>query len=296
MDHVGKIFRPPSEAESLLLQVTVGCSHNACTYCAMYDDPDQGFRVKPWETVRRDIEEAGRLARQGVPLPRVFLCDGDALILPTDKLLRILDHLRAQLPDLRRVGVYGDARGILRKTPDELAALREHGLGIVYHGAESGDDQVLARVRKGSTADDAVRAAGLLRAAGIRHSVMVMLGLGGREGSRAHAENTARLLTAMDPPFVGALTTTLVPGTPLHRDAAAGRFQLPDPWDLLEELRILIRDSRFSRCRFHANHASNYLPLSLNLPADRDRALADLGRVLDRRDRGDLKPEFLRGL
>lgn len=296
LDHVGMIFRPPSEAQSLLLQVTVGCSHNACTYCAMYHGPEQGFRIKPWATVQQDIEEAGRLARTGLPIRRVFLCDGDALILPTAQLLRVLDHLHQHLPDLRRVGIYGDARSILRKTPTELATLREHGLGIVYHGAESGDDTVLARVRKGSTAAEAVQASRQLKEAGIRHSVMVMLGLGGREGSRAHAEKTAQLLTDMDPPFVGALTTTLVPGTPLQREAEAGAFQLPDPWGMLEELRVIVRDSAFSRCRFHSNHASNYLPLSLNLPADRDRALAALDQVLDRRDRGDLKPEFLRGL
>jgi radical SAM superfamily enzyme YgiQ (UPF0313 family) len=296
MDHVGKIFRPPSEADSLLLQVTVGCSHNECAYCAMYDDPEQRFRIKPWQIVRQDIEEAAALAAAGLPIRRVFLCDGDALILPTEKLLRILNYLRETIPQVRRVGIYGDARSILRKSPEELASLQAAGLGIVYHGAESGDDAVLTRVSKGSTAADAVRAAGLLRQAGIRHSVMVMLGLGGVEGSCAHAEQTARLLTEMDPPFVGALTTTLVPGTPLYREAEAGRFRLPDPWGLLEELRVMIRDSRLTRCRFHSNHASNYLPLSLNLPADREKALEALDLVLDRRRDDDLKPEFLRGL
>jgi len=296
MDHVGRIFRPPSEAESLLLQVTVGCSHNECTYCAMYDLPEQNFRVKPWETVSRDIEEAGLLADAGYPIRRVFLCDGDALILPTEKLLRILRHLKERIPTVRRVGIYGDARSILRKSPAELTELRENGLGIVYHGAESGDDLVLSAVCKGSTADEAAEAAARLKGAGIRHSVMVMLGLGGREGSRSHAEKTAQLLTRMDPPFVGALTTTLVPGTPLFRAHEAGAFRLPDPFDMLEELRILIRDSQFTRCRFHSNHASNYLPLSLNLPADRDKALATLDQVLARRDEEDLKPEGLRGL
>lgn len=296
MDHVGKIFRPPSEAESLLLQVTLGCSHNLCTYCAMYDDPEQQFRIKPWETVQKDIDEAAALVARGFSIPRVFLCDGDALILPTAKLCRILDYLRERLPTVRRVGIYGDARSILRKTPDELALLREKGLGIVYHGAESGDDQVLTAVNKGSSAAEAVQAASRLRAAGIRHSVMVMLGLGGVTRSAQHARATAELLTAMDPPFVGALTTTLVPGTPLYQSAQEGSFQLPDPWTMLQELRTLVADCHFTRCRFHSNHASNYVPLSLNLPADRDRAVAELDRVLDRRDDQDLKPEFLRGL
>jgi radical SAM superfamily enzyme YgiQ (UPF0313 family) len=296
MDHVGRIFRPPSEAQSLLLQVTVGCSHNRCSYCAMYQDPEQKFRIKPLEIVRQDIAEAATLLAAGHAIQRVFLCDGDALILPTAHLLEILAYLQEQIPTVRRVGIYGDARSILRKTPRELARLKEAGLGIVYHGAESGDDRVLNAVDKGSTAAEAVQAAGLLRTAGIRHSVMVMLGLGGSDRSLAHARATARLLTDMDPPFVGALTTTIVPGTPLHDEMQAGRFALPDPWGLLEELRILVAESRFSRCRFHSNHASNYLPLSLNLPADRNRALAQIDLVLDRRDDGDLKPEFLRGL
>jgi radical SAM superfamily enzyme YgiQ (UPF0313 family) len=296
MDYIGHIFRPPSEAESLLLQVTVGCSHNGCTYCGMYRDPVQRFRMKPLDVVAQDVEEAAVYDRDVEPIRRVFLCDGDALVLPTKRLLEILALLRERLPQVRRVGIYGDARTILRKDDGELAALREAGLGIVYHGAESGDDEVLRRVDKGSGADDAVEAAARLRRAGIRHSVMVMLGIGGVERSREHAEATARLLTAMDPPFVGALTTTLVPGTPLAAEADAGRFTLPDPWGMLTELRTLVADSRFTRCRFHSNHASNYVPLSLNLPADRDGAVRALDGLLAGRDRTRLRPEHWRGL
>lgn len=296
MDHVGQIFRPPSEAESLLLQVSLGCSHNRCTYCAMYDAPEQKFRIKPWETIAADIDEAAAWSERHEPIRRVFLCDGDALILPVDLLRRILTTLRERIPSVRRVGVYGDARSILRKSVAELAGLRELGLGIVYHGAETGDDVVLERVNKGSTAAQAGEAADRLRAAGIRHSVMVMLGLGGVERSAEHARATAELLTRMDPPFVGALTTTVIPGTPLAAREEAGEFVLPDPWGLLEELLVLVRDSRLTRCRFHSNHASNYLPLSLNLPADRERAVAAIGRVLADRDASRLRPDFLRGL
>ena len=296
MDYVGHIFRPPSEADSLLLQVTVGCSHNDCTYCGMYRLPEQRFRIKPLDVVTRDLEEAAAYSRDVEPIRRVFLCDGDALVLPTARLLDLLAAIRSHLPRARRVGIYGDARTILRKSVEDLAALREAGLGIVYHGAESGDDEVLRQVRKGSSADDAVEAAARLRAAGIRHSVMVMLGIGGRERSREHAAATARLLTAMDPPFVGALTTTLVPGTPLAAEAEAGRFTLPDPWEMLAELRVLVADSDFTRCRFHSNHASNYVPLSLNLPADRAAGLHTLDGVLLARDRAQLRPEHRRGL
>ena len=149
---------------------------------------------------------------------------------------------------------------------------------------------------KGSTAAEAVESAIRLKENGLRHSVMVLLGIGGRARSQQHAEATAKILTAMDPPFVGALTTTLIPGTPLFDQAEKGDFQLPDPWEMLDELRTIIRHSQFSRCRFHSNHASNHLPLSLNLPADRDKALAQLDQVLDRRNDDDLKPEHLRGL
>lgn len=293
MDYVGKIFRPPSEAESLLLQVTVGCSWNRCTYCMMYRDGDQAFRTKPWETVVADIDEAASLP---FPVRRVFLCDGDALILSTDRLVRILEAIRDRLPSVRRVGIYGDARSVLRKSPEELRTLRELGLGIVYHGVESGDDETLRRIEKGSTADDAAEAAALLRDAGIRHSVIVMLGIGGTERSREHAEATADLLSRMDPPYVGALTTTVVPGSPLAAKAAAGRFDLPDPWGMLAELETLVDRSRLSRCTFHANHASNYLPLRLNLPADRERGLGMLREALRLRDPSLLVPESWRGL
>ncbi len=279
-----------------MLQVSLGCSHNKCTYCAMYDDPAQKFRIKPLDEVCSDIDEAAGYAARGIVVRRVFLCDGDALILPTEHLLAVLAHLRERIPTVRRVGIYGDARSILRKDPADLARLRKLGLGIVYHGAESGDDEVLRRIVKGSTAAEAVKAAERLRDAGIRHSVMVMLGIGGAERSAAHARATAELLTAMDPPFVGALTTTVVPGTPLASQQAAGEFRLPDQWGLLTELRTIIADSRFTRCRFHANHASNYLPLSLNLPADRAVGLAQLDQVLRDRDLGALRPEHWRGL
>jgi len=293
VDYVGNIFRPPSEARSLLLQVTVGCSWNRCTYCAMYRDPEQRFRAKPFEVVAADIDEA---AAAGRPLPRVFLCDGDALVLSTAKLERILRRLRERLPGVRRVGIYGDARTVLRKSVDELAALRALGLGIVYHGVESGDEETLLRIDKGSTRDEAAAAADRLRAAGIRHSVIVMLGIGGTERTREHAAATADLLTEMDPPYVGALTTTIVPGTPLHAAEQQGEFHLPDPWGMLEELETLVARARLSRCAFHANHASNYLPLRLNLPADRDRGLAMIRSALETRDPSRLVPEYRRGL
>jgi len=259
----------------------------------MYRGEDQRFRVKPWDTVLADLDEA---AAAPVPARRLFLCDGDALILSQDKLVRILSAVRERLPSVRRVGVYGDTRSVLRKSAAELAELRELGLGIVYHGVESGDDETLRRIDKGGTADEAAETAARLREAGIRHSVIVMLGIGGRERSREHAAATADLLTRMDPPYVGALTTTVVPGSPLAAHQAAGDFALPDAWGFLEELEILVDRTRLSRCAFHANHASNYLPLRLNLPADRDKGLELLRAALTARDPSLLVPEGWRGL
>jgi len=293
MDYVGNIFRPPSEAASLLLQVTVGCSWNRCTFCAMYHGENQAFRIKPWDTVLADLDEAAAWPR---PPQRLFLCDGDAMILSTDKLARLLETIRERLPSVRRVGIYGDTRGVMKKSVVELTRLRELGLGIVYHGVESGDDVTLQRIDKGATAADAVETADRLRQAGIRHSVIVMQGIGGVERSREHAEATAELLTAMNPPFVGCLTTTIVPGTPLAEAETNGVFVLPDPWGMLSELEILVDRTRFSRCAFHANHASNWLPLRLNLPADRDRGLELIRAALSARDPDLLVPDGWRGL
>ena len=291
MDYVGDIYRPPSEADSLLLQVTVGCSHNRCAFCGMYRE--KRFQVKAWERIEADLVEAqgrGRWAR------RVFLCDGDALILSTDRLLRILAGVRARLPWIERVGVYGDTRSVGRKSAEELTALREAGLGIVYHGLESGDDEVLRAIDKGGTRAEAIETAARLKAAGILHSVIVLLGIGGKRMSEAHARNTAAALSAMDPPYVGALSTTVLPGTPLHEQERSGAFELPGKFGLLRELRTIVAESQFTQCRFSSNHASNYLPLRSTLPRDRDEVVAILDDILERRDETVLKPEFLRGL
>jgi len=291
MDYVGRIFRPPSEARSLLLQVTVGCSHNRCTYCDMYRDKQ--FRAKPWEVVERDIEQAKQM---GARFRRVFLCDGDALILSTPKLMKILEAIRQELPWVERVGVYGDTRSVKKKTVEELRSLKDAGLGIVYHGVESGDDDVLTFIDKGGTRADCVDTALKLREAGIAHSVMVLLGIGGVRFSEAHARSTASLLTEMDPSYVGALTTTVVPGTPLADHEHKGEFTLPDKFRMIEELRTIVERAEFTDCRFSANHASNYLPLTCELPRDKQALLSALDGVLAERDERVLKPEYLRGL
>lgn len=294
MDYVGRIFRPPSEAPSLLLQVTIGCSHNRCVYCDMYRDKQ--FRPKPWAQIEADLIELGSQKRRGLLGNRVFLCDGDALILSTRKLLQILEGIRKHLPWVERVGTYGDTRSVGRKSVAELEQLREAGLGIVYHGMESGDEQVLELIDKGGTRPELIDTAHKLRVAGLTHSVIVLLGIGGVALSEQHAERTAQTLTEMDPPYVGALTTTIIPGTPLHEMATSGQFELPSKFRMIEELRTIVASSNFSNCRFSSNHASNYLALRGTLPADKPAMLGLLDEVISRADERLLKPERLRGL
>ncbi len=295
MDYVGRMFRPPSEAHSFLLQVTIGCSHNRCVYCDMYRDKQ--FRPKPMDTILADIDEAAELCKKtGPQFRRVFLCDGDALILPSKKLLPILEAIRTKLPWVERVGTYGDTRSIGRKSVAELTTLREAGLGIVYHGMESGDEAVLERIDKGGTREESIASAAKLREAGIAHSVMVLLGVGGEDLSKQHAANTAATLSQMDPTYVGALTTTVVPGTPLAQMESSGSFRLPSKFRMLEELREIVAGVELSDCRFSANHASNYLPVRCTLPRDKAAVLEALDKVITDRDERRLKPESLRAL
>jgi radical SAM superfamily enzyme YgiQ (UPF0313 family) len=216
--------------------------------------------------------------------------------LPTRKLLPILELIRKHTPWIERVGVYGDTRSVARKSVEELRELKDAGLGIVYHGIESGDDEVMVRIDKGGTAAECAKTAELLRDAGILHSVMVLLGVGGVELSEQHARNTAVTLTRMDPPYVGALTTTVTPGTPMWNEQQAGRFELPDKFGMLSELQTIVADSEFTACRFSANHASNYLPIRAELPQNKAKLVELLDRVIRERDESKLKPEWLRAL
>jgi radical SAM superfamily enzyme YgiQ (UPF0313 family) len=291
MDYIGDMFRPPSEAESVLLQVTVGCSHNACTFCGMYRS--KRFCVKSAETIFEDIDEA---ARRFAGVPRLFLCDGDALVLSHEKLAAILGRIRERMPWIRRISTYADSKSIIRKSVDELKALRELGLSLVYQGVESGSDTVLASVNKGSSVADAVKAAAFLREAGITHSVMFLLGLGGEALSEEHAVASGHLLSQIDPRFASALTLTLVPGTPLWEQSRTGGFRLPDKFGLLQELRTLLVHTSVTSCQFSANHASNYLPITGRLPIDKANLLTLLDEVLSRRDASVLVPEWMRGL
>ncbi len=285
------VFRPPSEADSLILQLTVGCSWNRCSYCAMYRS--KRFRVRPVEELLQELREVAPLC---AGVRRVFLGDGDALAAPFEDLERVLAEIRVRLPGVARVGLYADSRSILASGVDGLARLRALGLGIVYFGPESGDPETLRLVRKGATVERQLEACRVVRAAGVKLSLMVLLGLAGVTGSERHARATGRFLAAAAPTFAAALTVTPVAGTELYDQVAAGRFQLPDPFGTLQELAWMLEEMPGYRGQLHANHASSYLPLKLRLPADREPALALLRSVVERRDSSLLTPEWARGL
>jgi len=289
MRYEGNIFRPPSEAESLLIQATVGCSHNRCSFCAMYRDKQ--FRVRPVEDVLEDI----RLARDyyGPEVRRVFLCDGNALILPMSYLLEVLSSLKEHFPELQRVGVYANTRDILHKSEAELKTLVEHRLTIFYLGLESGSDRILESVDKGATADEMVAAVRKAMAAGMKSSVIYLLGMGGRKLWQENAVESARAVSAMNPNYLSALTVTVVPGTPLARQQRAGEFELPSPEEFAAELQLFIERLDVKATVFRSNHASNYVPLAGRLPKDKPRLIAELDSAI-RHHR--FKPEYLRGL
>jgi radical SAM superfamily enzyme YgiQ (UPF0313 family) len=291
MRYHGTVIRPPSEADSYLLQITYGCSHNRCTFCGTY--MDKPFRGRPLDEALQDIAVA---SRQMPDVRRVFLCDGNALVLDMDHLTDVLDALNAAFPLLRRISIYANARDILAKSESELAVLREKGLELIYLGLESGSDEVLRRVDKGSTAAEMVAGVTRAKEARMRVSVIALLGLGGAELSDEHADGTAHVVNAMDPQYLSMLTLMLVPGTPLHRQCQSGEFQLPEPEALLGELRRVIAGTEgLSRCVFRTNHASNYVPLAGTLSRDKERLLGVLDGALGR-GRDAFRPESWRAL
>jgi radical SAM superfamily enzyme YgiQ (UPF0313 family) len=286
----GQVYRPPSEADAYILQATIGCSWNACVYCDMYRD--KRFRVRDLSETLADLTEAR--ARLAPRVRKLFVADGDALILPLDHWVPILNTAREGFPQLERVSCYAMARNILEKSADELAKLRDLGLTRLYIGPESGDDVTLKRIAKGSTFDEHVRAAKKAHAAGMELSVIVMLGVAGVERSEEHALRTAELLTEMDPEYFAALTTTVVPHTPLAQLVQKGRFALPDVAQMFRELHTIVERARPTRAVFRTNHASNYLPLAGTLPHDRERLLATLSAAIS--GAVPLRPERSRGL
>lgn len=290
MRYEGDIYRPPSEAYSLLVQVTIGCSHNKCTFCSMFKN--KRFRVRPLDEIIEDLEDARSTFRY---VGRIFLCDGDALCMMNAKLVPILDKISELFPECERVGSYARATDILRKSEDELRELRAKGLSIVYIGAESGSDKVLASINKGETAAQITEAVKKVESCGIAASVTFISGIGGRGMWREHAEATGRMITEMGASYVGLLTLMVEPDAPLYEKIKSGEFQLLTPEEVMAETYLLLKNADpDKKCVFRSNHASNYLSLRGDLPDDKERMLAQIERAM--KDSSLLKDERFRML
>ena len=289
MNYEGIIIRPPSEAGSIIIQVTVGCSHNHCSFCGAYKDVE--FRIKDDAAIEQDIEFA---SRHCLSQKRVFLADGDVLILPLHKLEALFGKIRARLPHVKRISLYGNGKAIRSKSLSDLSALKRLGLSRIYLGVESGDDDVLAEIHKGETAQTLAAAGQKVKKAGIFLSTTVILGLGGVEHSTQHASATASLLNKISPNQIAALTLMVLENTPLAERVENKTFHLPDTLGLLSELRTLVRGLTVDRVQFMANHSSNYLPISGRLARDRERILYEIDQALS--GETDLVPDHLRAL
>ena len=291
--YVEPVFRPPSEAQSLILPVTDGCSWNKCTFCEMYTAPQKAFRARDeaevMETIRRCGEKFGGSVR------RVFLADGDATVLPTRRLLAILEAIRRHLPGVHRISSYCLPRNLKKKSQEEINALAAAGLAMVYVGAESGDDEVLAAVNKGETIDSTREALDKLGEAGITRSVMILNGLGGQALSAQHADNSARLMNATQPEYVSTLVVSFPMGEDRYRSAFPGWEPL-DQHGLFIELERFIGGLELKRTVFRSDHASNWLALKGTLGADKARLLGELRLAIEHPDHAPLRPAWARGL
>ncbi len=284
------VYRPPSEATSLILQATVGCSHNGCRFCYMYKE--KVFRARPWHELETDIEYA---AGQWPGTRRIFLADGDAFVLSTPKLTRILEALREAFPALQRVTAYATPQNLLAKDTEEMRRLRELGLTILYYGVESGDPDLLLLIGKGATPDEMAEGCRRASDAGLKLSITVILGLAGKSGSVRHAQMTAELLNRIQPRYLSTLTLMLGPHRDRYRSGMGGGFDFNDPVDDVRELGEFVKRLEADRCIFRSNHASNYLALGGTLLRDRERLLGEIERALE--DPGErMRPEWLRGL
>jgi len=287
MRYQGAVIRPPSEASSLIVQVTYGCSNNSCDFCCTY--LDKPFAVRPFDEVVEDVTGLPDGIKQRVR--KVFLADGDALALSRRRLQEVLDLLRRELPALQRVSCYANAQNLLKKSPDDLRAIRAAGLELLYLGLESGDDVTLADIHKGVTVAQQIEACRKALDADFELSITAILGLAGPERSLVHARSTGEALSAIDPQYIGVLSLMVEPGTRMEARVRSGEFVVPDPLTMLCELREIIASTDVTDALFRSNHASNYLPVGGHLPQDKDAMVAALDEVLAAPDQARLKPE-----
>ena len=276
MRYEGTIYRPPSEADSLLIQATIGCPHNKCSFCAMYKNTR--FRIRPIEEIKEDLRAAKE--HYGTYVQSLFFPDGNTIILKTEQLENLFLYARELFPHLQRITVYGSARFANKKSPHDFLRLKKAGLSRIHMGMESGDDLTLARICKGTTADEIISAGKKIKEAGIQLSEYYLVGVGGQERSREHALESARVLSAFSPDFVRIRTLVPVPGTPLYEELLAGQFVLPSPHEALEEIRLLIEHLQCTGTMILSDHVSNYWNVNGIIPEDRDKMLAELDRAL----------------
>lgn len=293
IDYVEPVFRPPSEAKSLILPVTNGCSWNKCTFCEMYTQPQKKFRARKPEDVRADIANA---ARSLGDVRRVFLADGDAMVLPTRRLLEILSDLKAAFPDLQRVSSYCLPRNLAKKSVEELVQLKQAGLQILYVGMESGDDEILKRVNKGESWESTRSALVKIREAGLTSSVMVLNGLGGQTLSRQHAINTATLCNETQPDYLSTLVVSFPQGEERFRAGFGEDFEPLSQQGLFEEIRLFLEHLDLERTVFRSDHASNYLVLKGTLGRDKQKMLDQVNLAISNPGAAPLRPEWMRGL
>ncbi|GMW06599.1 MAG: radical SAM protein [Gammaproteobacteria bacterium] len=293
MQYIEPLYRPPSEARSLILQVTNGCSWNRCTFCEMYTAPQKRFALKPQERI--DAELAA-VARAGMPARRVFLADGDVMTLSVRRLRLILESINRYLPAVQRISSYCLPRNLRHKSVAELAQLRALGLSLFYVGCESGDDLVLGRVRKGETYESSLAALGKIKAAGARSSVMILNGMGGARYSEQHAVNSARLMNAAQPEYLSTLVVSFPRGADRYQDGFGGEFEPLDQAGLFREMQVLLQALELGQTVFRSDHASNYLVLKGTLGRDKQRLLREVQTAIERPDAASLRPEWQRGL
>lgn len=290
MRYEGTVYRPPSEAGSLIIQLTIGCARNTCTFCAMYKD--KNFRIRPLEDVVEDLQMA-REYYSRIKVKRVFLADGDALIVKTADLLYILGKVKELFPECERISMYGAPKDILGKTPEELKTLKEAGLDMIYMGIESGDDEVLTFVKKGATQAEMIEAGKKIKDAGMILSVTLISGLGGRRFLKEHAVNSAKVISAIKPEYVGFLTLLVEEGTPMYDQLKNGEIELLKPQEVLEEMKLFISNVDSEGTVFRANHASNYIPLGGTFNRDNEALLA---QIAEAEKRNMFKSDYFRAL
>ncbi len=291
IEYITPFFRPPSEHKSFILQATIGCSHNNCTYCAMYRKEEQKFRIRPMDEIKQIIDDA---SAEGLLNNRVFISDGNALVLSTSKLVEIMEYLYSANKGLERITMYANVGDILRKSVKDLKEIKNNGLEMVYIGFESGDDVVLERIKKGASFDETVEASQKLKEAGIMNSAMVLLGVGGEKRSNEHAEATGRLLTETDPEYVGALTLQLREGAPIYQEWKNGEFKLPEKFQLIKELETIVEGTNLTNGYFYSNHISNFLAIKAKFPEEKERVLSEIRQVLAANDEKLLRPDYFR--